>query len=88
MQLRKISDNCVEVIGNDGNVSMLFSYSTLVGVHISGQGYFTSNVRYSSTSKHVNAWLGGVKSVKMDQGALEQILLSPFGGFYQSTRPL
>ena len=89
MKLRKISDNCVEIVGTNDEVSLLFSYSTLVGVHINGQGYFVSNVRYSSTtSKHLNAWLGGAKPQKMSEEALNQVLLSPWGGFYQSTRPV
>lgn len=73
MKLRKINDNCVEITG--GSYSLLFSYATLVGVHKDGQGYYVSDVRYSSTtSKHINGWLGGAKKNLVAQDVLESFV--------------
>jgi hypothetical protein len=74
MKCKHISGNCVE-ISND-NVSLLFSYAVLVGAHISGQGYYVTDRRYSSTtSKHINAWVGGANKTQVSQQWLDEWII-------------
>jgi hypothetical protein len=72
MRLNHRGTNCVELTDDNG-VSLLFSYNTCVGLHIDGQGYYRTNVSYSSTtSKHLNGWANGKENIKR---TIPQILL-------------
>jgi len=57
MTLNPIGPNCTEIETERGIV--LFSYKTPVAAKIDGKCYRTEDYHSKTTSKHINAWLGG-----------------------------
>jgi hypothetical protein len=46
-----------------GDKTLLYSYDTLVAVHVTGEGYYRTSEHYSSTtSRHINKFLDGANS--------------------------
>jgi hypothetical protein len=55
-----------------GDVSLFFSYETLVAMHIQGHGYLRSGKSWSkTTTRHVNKWIGDADCQVVTQEALE-----------------
>ena len=59
MKLNIIGSNQTEL--QIGNIAILFSYETPVAALVPGRGWIKTARHYSkTTSKHINAWVGGV----------------------------
>jgi len=74
MKLRKLANN-VTVIETDAK-SILISYETPVAVLYHGNGkYVKTEKKWSATtSKHINAWLGGAEAKLEPQSYFDDIL--------------
>jgi hypothetical protein len=76
MKLRRLGANCTEV-SIPGKISVLFSYDTPVAAFVVGQGYIRSAVKYSTTtSRHINQWIGANKFKTVEQSEIDFILNS------------
>ena len=65
-------------------MTILFSYSTPVAVHICGQGFFKTKEKFSvTTSRHINAWLRA-ESATMDK--VREIPQEEIAGFLSFQR--
>jgi hypothetical protein len=65
MKLYPLGANMTEI--EIGNKSVLFSYKTPVAVHIEGMGYVVTEKHWSTTtSRHINKFLGGFKPYKTE----------------------
>lgn len=72
MTLRNIGSNQTTIEKSDGTV-ILYSYSTPVAAHVPGKGYLRTRRHFSTTtSKHINKWIGGSPEV-IDHEELEEI---------------
>lgn len=61
MKLNRLAQTNTTVI-ETGEKTMLYSYSTLVALHIQGVGYYRTTQHYStSTTRHINRWLTSEK---------------------------
>lgn len=59
MKLQQISSNCC-VIRKDNGIAVLISYETPVAVEHPKRGVLRTATTYSrTTSKHIDAWIGG-----------------------------
>ena len=73
MKLKKLGNNETEV--EIGKYTILFSYNTPVAYNEEGVGFFRTKKKWSSTtSKHINQWLGGAKAKEVEQGEIEALL--------------
>lgn len=77
MRLKSLGPNSTEIAGE--RVSVLFSYATPVAAHIEGVGYFRTETQHSvTTSRHINAFLGGAKARTVSQEWLDAMdVLAP-----------
>jgi len=73
MKLEPIGSN--KTVLYTENATILFSYSTPVAAFIFGRGYVRTNQFFSTTtSKHINAWLGNNEAEKVDQTVLDELV--------------
>lgn len=74
LELNPIGSNQNEVI--IGSKTILFSYKTPVAYYDAETGSFykTSKKWSSTTSKHVNKWLGGARAEEVSQDLLDALL--------------
>lgn len=73
MKLRTISSNMTEV--ENGDVTVLFSYSTPVAAFIAGTGWVRTDKHWSATtSRHINKWIGGIKAEERPQEFFDSLL--------------
>ena len=75
MKLKNIGSNQTQIVVND--VTILFSYNTPVAAQMANGDLIRTNKRWSSTtSKHINAWLGdsGIQRAKsVEQSVLDAL---------------
>ena len=63
MKLQPIASNQTQLTLACGT-RIFFSYQTPVAAYVIGQGFMRTEQYYSkTTSKHINAWLGGAKAI-------------------------
>lgn len=75
MKLNKLGNNETEiVISNDNLTRILFSYSTPVACYIQGQPYRTSKKYSSTTSKHINKYVG-MNAIEKDQNFFDKLII-------------
>lgn len=56
MKVQQIASNMTEI--TTGDKTILVSYSTPVACHITGEGYYSTDQKWSSTtSRHISKWL-------------------------------
>jgi hypothetical protein len=73
IRLRQIGSNQTEL--QVGGLRVLFSYETPVAGHIEGRGYFRTTEHYSTTtSRHINQYLGGLVYEELSQEEIDQLL--------------
>ena len=74
MKLIQIAPNATVVHHKDGAV--LFSYQTPVAAFVPGQGYLRTSGSFSTTtSRHINKWLGATSvGKKVDQAEIENLV--------------
>ena len=75
MKLTPIAANQTEVSYNNG-LQVFFSYRTPVAAYVPSQGYIRTDKFWSTTtSRHINKWLGGINNVtKVSQEILEELV--------------
>jgi hypothetical protein len=75
MKLTPIATNQTEVSYNNG-LQVFFSYRTPVAAYVPSQGYIRTDKFWSTTtSRHINKWLGGINEVtKVSQEMLEELV--------------
>jgi len=79
MNLKVLGANRTEITLSSG-LSVLYSYSTPVAVHVPGVGYLKTETKYSrTTSKHIGQWIGSAQSRIVPQS---EIVRLAGGGFY------
>jgi len=61
MELNPIGPNQTE-LRLDAETVIFFSYKTPVAAFVSGRFYRTTQKYSNTTSRHISAWLGGVKA--------------------------
>lgn len=60
---------------------VLFSYDTPVAAHVAGVGNVRTTTKYSSTTtKHINRWLGKTTARPVSQKAIDSLLGKPYLG--------
>ena len=80
MKLKVLGANRTEIELPSG-LSVLYSYSTPVAVHVPGVGYLKTETRYSvTTSKHIGQWLDGNVPARIVPQS--EIVRLAAGGFY------
>ena len=63
MKVKQLRNNVTEVVKDDSNLVILYSYETPVA-YKDGCEYFKVDRFYSkTTSKHINDWIGGSNQV-------------------------
>ena len=73
LQLTQISANCA-VVRNVKGIAVLFSYSTAVAVEHPKRGLLRTNQFYSkTTSRHINAWIGGRSFKIVPQAEIDKL---------------
>ena len=74
MRLNSIAKNQTEVTLSNGD-QIFFSYRTPVAVYIAKKGrYARTDAWFSSTTtRHINKWLGNVEYATIPQSALDMI---------------
>ena len=78
--VKTISPNRTEIELPSG-LSVLYSYSTPVAVHVPGVGHLKTETRYSvTTSKHISQWLDGNVPARIVPQS--EIVRLAAGGFY------
>lgn len=86
MKVRIIGPNQTEV--TVGDVSIFFSYETPVAAHSPKLGWMQDATKYSrTTSRHVNAWLGGVIAAKFSTETFRKEIERAISGGYDSPAP-
>ena len=74
MKLRQIASNMTQLDLNNG-YQVLFSYQTPVAC-LSDNGYYRTSTKWSSTtSRHINKWLEGVKYEVQPQNWFDKAIL-------------
>jgi hypothetical protein len=73
MKLNTLGSNQTEIVKDNGNV-VFFSYNTPVAACIGGKFYRTDKKWSVTTSKHVNAWLGGATAEVKPQEYFDGLL--------------
>lgn len=59
MKIKQLKSNVTEVIKDNSNIAILYSYETPVA-YKDGYEYFKVDKFYSkTTSRHINDWIGG-----------------------------
>jgi len=63
-----------------GDVTVLYSYGTLVAGHVAGIGFFRTSKKWSvTTSKHINKWIAGHggsgRARELDQATMDAFLV-------------
>lgn len=73
IQLEKVGSS-VTMLYIDGK-ALLFSYSTLVGLHVDGKRYFQKEGKASSvtTAKHITQWLQGREASQVSADELNSL---------------
>jgi hypothetical protein len=62
------------VIVSQDDITALFSYGTIVAVHIKGGGYFQTTTYYSRvTNRHILEFLQGAHSTPMSQDYFDRL---------------
>ena len=75
MKLRQIASNMTQLDLNNG-YQVLFSYQTPVAC-LSDNGYYRTSTKWSSTtSRHINKWLGGVLAKEQPQQFFDELVAS------------
>ena len=76
MKLYSIAKNQTEIIVN--HITVFFSYNTPVACHITGQGFFRTATKYSTTTtKHINKFInrnGGNDAAEKPQEFFNDLL--------------
>ena len=73
MKLIPIGSNQNMITTNKGD-QVLFSYQTPVAAYVDGDYIRTSTKWSSTTSRHINKWLEGVKAKEVDQTILDALV--------------
>lgn len=82
MKGKQIGANCYELSAGPGGLSVLLSYGVPVACHVPGFGYYRTDTHYSTTtSRHINAWMGparpdGKYRFEVEQGLLDGLALN------------
>ena len=75
MKLRQIASNMTQLDLNNG-YQVLFSYETPVAC-LSDNGYYRTSTKWSTTtSRHINKWLGGVLAKEQPQQFFDELVAS------------
>lgn len=73
MKIKNLGANKTELRLEDGTL-VFFSYSTPVAACLASGGFIRTSEYYSrTTTKHINAWLGGAKAVEVPQAELDTL---------------
>lgn len=74
MNVKQLAPNVTLITFRSG-LQLLYSYSTPVAGHQSDMGYFRTKTYYSSTtSRHINNYLGTVKAQVVDQSWIDNLV--------------
>ena len=73
MKFIQIASNMTELTLENG-IRVLFSYSTPVACESVGKRYRTDKKWSQTTSRHINAWLGGAEAEEVPQEFFENLL--------------
>ncbi len=75
MKLTPIASNQTELNLNNGT-QVFFSYKTPVAAYVPSQGYIRTDKFWSTTtSRHINKWLGGITEVtKVSQEIINELV--------------
>ncbi len=74
MQLTPIAPNQTELRLNDGT-EVLFSYRTPVAAKLPDYEYVRTTTKWSTTtSRHINKWLGGVNANEVSQSYFDNLV--------------
>ena len=75
MKLTPIATNQTELNLNNGT-QVFFSYKTPVAAYVPSQGYIRTDKFWSTTtSRHINKWLGGITEVtKVSQEIINELV--------------
>lgn len=72
MNINPFAPNQTEM-EKDGN-TYFFSYRVCVAANVDGKFYRTKEFHSKTTSKHINSWLDGAKSVEMPQEWFDNLI--------------
>lgn len=70
METTQVTPSCVLV--SLGDISLLFSYRTLVGLRVNNQNYVTNKYYSRTTSRHIST-AGFGNGIKVDPDMLEEL---------------
>lgn len=74
MKLKSLGANQTEIDLGLGLI-VFFSYETPVAAFIPGTGYVRTSTKWSSTTtRHINKWLGAVKATEVEQEILNTLM--------------
>ena len=75
MELKSIAHNRTLLIFNNGITEILFSYETPVAGYSNKLGYVRTKAWYSSTTtRHINKYLGNSKYTVVEQSVINDLL--------------
>ena len=75
MELKSIAHNRTLLIFNNGITEILFSYETPVAGYSDKLGYIKTDQWYSSTTtRHINKYLGDTKHSVVSQSVINELL--------------
>jgi len=75
MKLQSIAHNRTLLIFNNGITEILFSYETPVAGYSNKLGYVKTDQWYSSTTtRHINKYLGDLKHSVVEQSVIDDLL--------------
>lgn len=73
MKRIKIGSN-MSVATNASGAVILFSYDTPVAAKVPGAGYYRTSTKWSSTTtRHINKWLGPVSAEELPQEYFDKL---------------
>ena len=75
MELKSLATNRTVLIFNNGTTEVFFSYETPVAGYSDKLGYVKTDQWYSSTTtRHINKYLGDLKHTVVSQSVIDDLL--------------